>query len=475
MVEAAKKLKERFEGEKIYFCDSISGSRINFEPHSVSLCHEATLRNRPKEVLCVSDISDFSVDKFYEHIYHLLELFQDEGFPCRKCPLCKLGEFHFAPISFAVVGLSHSCNSNCIYCDVRVGGENEGYEIAPLIKAFAQDNLISPEVLFNWGGGEPTSHVGFEDAVRVIADNGYRQRIHTNAILFSQAAHHALQAGNAILFVSVDSGTEPVFRRVKGHCGYSAVWKNVAEYVSCSLDNVFVKFNVMNYNSDEREIDAFLEQCLAAKVRNVVVSAEISSYCTASNAGPFYFTEKEFQAAHYLHSRARQMGFNVLVAKFAFQVRGEYDKDGNLKLPSSYFDNIDHEALCRNIRVEAFPTVESVLEHLSSEGVVIFCGEGWGTLAYRAFKKAGKDCICIDSGEKYIGTIIDDCVVGSAREFLATCDADKTYQIIVAGANVQEIVSQINHSDINARLFWAAGAAYRKYLGRKQISESMAD
>ncbi|MBR3624207.1 MAG: hypothetical protein IKN43_12765 [Selenomonadaceae bacterium] len=152
MLKAVQKLIDKFENKQIYFCDSVSGSRINFEPNGVSLCHEATLRIKPKEVSFVSDISDFSVEKFYEHIYRLLELFQDESFPCRKCPLCSLREYRFMPISFAVVGLSHSCNSDCIYCDVRVGGKNDGYDIAPWIKEFSENNLISRSVLFDWGG-----------------------------------------------------------------------------------------------------------------------------------------------------------------------------------------------------------------------------------------------------------------------------------------------------------------------------------
>ncbi|MBR3624206.1 MAG: hypothetical protein IKN43_12760, partial [Selenomonadaceae bacterium] len=250
------------------------------------------------------------------------------------------------------------------------------------------------------GGGEPTSHLGFEEAVKAISDNGYRQRIHTNGILFSKATYNALESGDAIVFVSVDSGTKKTFMRIKGHDKYDSVWRNIAKYVDCSPDNVFVKFNVMNYNSDEKEIDVFLDKCRNLNVKNIVVSAEITSYCRELNAGPFYFTEKEFNAAHYLYNKAKETKFNVYVAKFAFQVRGEYDEAGNLMLPKNYYDNIDHEAIVANIKIEAFPTVDFLLGTMSEKEIVIFCGNGWGTLAYRAFNKAGMSCVLIDSDDK---------------------------------------------------------------------------
>ena len=48
------------------------------------------------------------------------------------------------------------------------------------------------------------------------------------------------------------------------------------------------------------------------KGENIIIDGEVTSYQPNKNAGPFYYTYKEFKAMHYLHDEAERLGFNVI-------------------------------------------------------------------------------------------------------------------------------------------------------------------
>lgn len=108
------------------------------------------------------------------------------------------------------------------------------------------------------GGGEPTLNPYFEEAVDWISLHVYRQRINTNGIIYSYATEKAIAKGKASLRLSIDAGTYECFNRVKGHIKYQEVWDNIEKYRKSSAE-VYIKYNICNYNSDLYEIDAFLK------------------------------------------------------------------------------------------------------------------------------------------------------------------------------------------------------------------------
>ena len=54
---------------------------------------------------------------------------------------------------------------------------------------------------------------------------------------------------------------------------------------------------------------------------------------------------------HYLFERANQNGFHVEISDYAFSYRAEYDQNGNLMLPSVFYDNIDRDIISNDIFV----------------------------------------------------------------------------------------------------------------------------
>ncbi len=326
------------------------------------------------EVINLSDYDGFDVAKYYQKTGELLRLFQNEDFPCVHCPLCVKEEFHLNRISWVTINTSDYCNSCCIYCRTHFGQKGNAYDPLPIIRAFDEEALFDEKCLFDWGGGEPTQNPFFAKTVEYLMNRGFYQRINTNAIEFSQATYDALKQGNANLRISIDSGSGKCFERVKGHQYYDETWENLRKYCSVS-SNIDVKYNVLNLNSDTEEIDIFLDKCKSAGVRNVHIDAEIRSYQPLKNAGPFYFTIKEFEAAHYLESRGKQLGFNIVISPYAFSSRAEYD-GGKLALPSRYFDNIDHEVLSRGIMLTAYANIETFRKEILTDCQYLIVGKG---------------------------------------------------------------------------------------------------
>lgn len=349
-----------YEGKKVYNCKMHIGQRINYDFNGISFCHEMAIGNKPAEVSRISSFEAFSVENYYVKMKELIGLFQNPDYPCRKCPMCIQEEFHFQPITWVTINTSAYCNSSCVYCMSHFGKKGDGYDPTQSIMEFQELGLFDKDCLFDWGGGEPTQNPFFEKTVSMLVDLGYHQRINTNGIEFSNATYNALKQGKANLRMSLDSGSKECFIRVKGHEKYEEVWGNLEKYASVS-DDIDIKYNIFNQNSELEEIDLFLEKCKKIGIKNIHIDGEVSSYQPVINAGPFYFTKKEFDAAHYMEEKAISMGFAVTISPYAFRARAEY-KNGKLALPSVFYDNLDHETLKNQIYLTRVASVTNLLD-----------------------------------------------------------------------------------------------------------------
>lgn len=298
----------------------------------------------------------------------------------------------------------------------------------------------------DWRGGEPTTGRYFEDCVNWIRNHKYRQRINTNAIIYSKAIAEALESKTGEVRISVDSGTSDGFYRMKGHKLYDMVWENIGRY--CALGReVYIKYNVCNYNSDLNEIDAFLTSCREHGVIHIIVDAEVNSYQPVCNAGRFYFTEKELEAARYLYEQARKMGFESEVSPYAFTVREERDIDGKLVIPKTYYDNIDHDVLCNNIYVRTFASVMQMLESIknSPDREIIVWGAGrYGKLIKNILNMNQIEISCFaDADVTKQGGILGERVISTEELF----GMDKQTIVLLAGTHWKEMLRKINQAN----------------------------
>lgn len=299
------------DNKQIFGCDFF-GTRLNLNPTTFSLCHEAQAGDR-----ILGKIEELTPETYENSISELIEANKDENAPCHNCSKGKTCTFIKRKLVFVTVCPIEICNSRCIYCTGYMGKKE--YNPIPILEAFHQKNMFESDCLFDWGGGEPTLNHWFEETVEWIYQHRYKQRINTNAILFSNTAYNALKDNKASIRISVDSGSATGFEIMKGTGQYDNVWGNIKKYCEAG-DEVYIKYNICNYNSDVEEIESFIRQCELAGVKNLIIDAEISAYQPQKNAGPFYFTVKEWEAAHYLKGIAERKGFKFISAHMHIQL-----------------------------------------------------------------------------------------------------------------------------------------------------------
>ncbi len=461
-----EKIKEDFEGKEIYICDisGTDGKRINFDQGNVSLCHEHVAW-KPQEVCSIASWDTISSEVYYQHIYDLMHKMQQPDFPCQRCEACKKEVFHFTPIPHVILGLSFYCNSRCIYCAGHTDEYGEDHDIVPVLKRCDAEGMFSQDAHFDWGGGEPTQHPHYEDAVRYLMESGYRQRVNTNAIVLSDVTLDMLRRNLGTVRITPDAGTPAVFRRMKGNDSFHTVWENIEKYCAVNRDAVEIKYNICNYNSDTEELEAFLSRCKRAGVHHISVEGEADSYQKEKNAGPFYFTKKEFDAAHYLYNRAKELGFSVTVSEYAFLWHAEYDENHFLQLPSKYRNNIDADCFSHGKYVEIFPTMDMMLAAIEELAYpVVVCGAGEnGRKAARILQSKDIPFVVIDNDTTKENMEIDGVRVQSAGKYLRETHVPSVY--LLTPYDVQPaMVKQLNDANVEGKLYYVNFAAYNHYI-----------
>lgn len=451
---------ERYLGQylnkEIWACDFYA-TRINLQDPYLSLCHDCYVGNKRIGVL-----DNYSPEKYYRSIAEIInENEMNINSHCRNCEKCKKQIFKYKKLNWITINTSSYCNSSCIYCQGHYASKYDGHEVLSVIKQFHEQNLYDEECLFDWGGGEPTLNPIFDETAQWLSENGYRQRVNTNGIIYSEQVENILKTGLANIRLSLDSGSADCFKKVKGHDGYEQVWENIAKYRQAS-PKVFLKYNVFNYNSDLSEIDIFLNQCKKVDVHNIIIDSEVKSYQPRRNAGPFYYTKKEFDAMHYLFERANQNGFHVEISDYAFSYRAEYDQNGNLMLPSVFYDNIDRDIISNDIFVTTEPSVSALINSLrNTDKKIIIRGYGKvGRVLYEILcKNKIKISYIVDKSQKGVPGV-DELSIDEYLKENASC------KVILASAKYwKDFLKEINEFDKkNFEPVYMPEAYYYKYI-----------
>ena len=219
---------------------------------------------------------------YTKHIQTVFKVLQDGSPLCVGCPHLldldtdessadlKLG------IRFRTVSMNqhrHLCNCRCVYCTLWQKPA-QSYAILPALKSLWQQQVLSKDCFFSWGGGEPGILREFEEASRWILSRGFQQYIHTNALRYSPAIADILASGKGGVNISLDSANPAIYKAVKGVDGFTRVTENLRRYVDVAADSgaVHVKYIIFALNNDLDAIDAFFGLCRDLGVTNVQFS-----------------------------------------------------------------------------------------------------------------------------------------------------------------------------------------------------------
>ncbi|SBW03878.1 putative metallo cofactor biosynthesis protein [uncultured delta proteobacterium] len=170
------------------------------------------------------------------------------------------------------------CNAKCVYCDFWKES-HPVYPVAPVVHALMDSAYVSPQCVFNWGGGEAVLLPDFAQTCAAIQERGYPQEVITNSIRYSPAVAHMLADGMGIVRTSLNCSSADLFIKIMGVDKFDAVIENVKRYLDAAKtrDSVEVKYIILEENNAFAEIDAFLELCARIGVTKMGFSFELEA------------------------------------------------------------------------------------------------------------------------------------------------------------------------------------------------------
>ncbi|GAB7025874.1 hypothetical protein JCM15764A_11220 [Geotalea toluenoxydans] len=182
-------------------------------------------------------------------------------------------------IDHLVINDWQECHLRCVYCvDENYNFQLRRHDLRAIIKEIIDFRYLNPSGTVHWGGGEVTLYGAFPFVAEYLMGCGIHQFINTNAIKYSQLIALGASSGVIDLQVSVDAGSRAVYERIKGRDFFDTVWDNLSHYAQTGP--ITVKYIVMDDNASQSELDGFVECCIRAGIRRIMVVPENRQFCS---------------------------------------------------------------------------------------------------------------------------------------------------------------------------------------------------
>lgn len=189
------------------------------------------------------------------------------------------------------------CNEHCVYCWLNDADRphQKQYNVFPAIKDMADKGFLRKGGHITIAGGEPSVAPEFDDLIQLFLDNDLSSiRVLTNATKYSDVVKRGIELGKVNIVVSVDSGTQDTFIKVKRYDFYDKVWENVRKYASVqpNSDRVKTKFILIpNVNDSKDEIDAWIRKSIESGVKHLAFDVEMMWYNENKDNIPQYILD----------------------------------------------------------------------------------------------------------------------------------------------------------------------------------------
>ncbi len=312
--QCADQLDREFGGKTLAHCGLLNGQQFAVTPGVLRACGSATHMTGPPAI-CEYRQPDVFPDEFLHGLASVIRANQATDGPCVGCRNLVSVRMprRFVPPHFASISLHDfsGCNSRCVYC-----AGSEYFLPVDYVASFDHEvlfsNLFSSRLIksrstrIDWGGGEPTLVETFDKTVAFLVANRIAETINTSGIRFSPQVERALQRRLATVRISVDSGTDKTFATVKRNPHCDDVWQTVTRYAATG-GRLVVKYILFSMNSDIAEVEAFVQRCRKAGVKEICISVDTRSVWDQS-PNSTRISDQELRAAATLFRLARDAG-----------------------------------------------------------------------------------------------------------------------------------------------------------------------
>ena len=210
---------------------------------------------------------------------------------CKDCYMLKIDEEENIDKPYSKeldrIYISHwlHCNCGCIYCCngnitglkiTPVKQKSEYYDLFPTIKRLCNEGYIGKNTQIHTIGGEPAVLEEFEDIMNYLsAFSTEKVTFLTSGIDFSETMYNFLQKGNADMYISLDCGSDYIFKKIKRVDAFCKVINNIKKYVSANPNDkhsVCLKYILIEgLNDSIEEINKFIAIAKSAGVKKILL------------------------------------------------------------------------------------------------------------------------------------------------------------------------------------------------------------
>lgn len=223
------------------------------------------------------------VDKIFQKKQEMIAQFRKGDIPhcCAQCPCLVKKDWGEPPRQIRSVTLNHFmfCNLKCGHCGYLEGArsgrlvDTDHNQVLSIIRELNQRHVLSDDVSFDVGGGEPSVSDGLLEIVSHILQIRKRVHINSNGARFVDLIAAGINQGLLSLTLTPDAGTRETYVAVKGQDNFLKTWRNIAKYVSSCNGNVVVKFILQEANVGD--IENMITKSVEAGVRKISLSLDL--------------------------------------------------------------------------------------------------------------------------------------------------------------------------------------------------------
>ncbi len=269
-----------------------------------------------------------------EHYLNQIEKTLPECEGCLYLREQEVGEYE-KYISWIMFNQSKLCNSNCIYCGDNYFYNSKFYDTYPIVQKLIEKKYFKKGGLVIFQGGEPTLMEHFGEILNVFVENDAEIKINTSAIKFSKEICTAMENGNTLVCISLDSPDKDVYKSVKLTDKFDTVIKSIKKYASCQTEKSIlkIKYLLIPGKNDKIEfIDNFFDKMREIGVKNIVADIEMQ-YIQKNGANGI--SPHILYLLKYMKKKANYDDFNFEYFSFAQCLL----KESNIEIDENLFDD----------------------------------------------------------------------------------------------------------------------------------------
>ncbi len=269
-----------------YSCDWLEHGLVFF-PSKLTMCC-FTGKGENSHTLIQDNFygDDFNIDRINK-IREKFRYFHKKGkihVNCLNCPNLKLEAWDERNYIDSLY-ISHwtDCNNKCSYCFIAQNPDKfskKHYSVINIIKKLVKDGVLKRNSKILFGGGEPALLDEFPDIINFLLGEGFQNiRVHSSGIKYIKELEQGLKEGKIHLTISVDSGSDETYKKIKNTDLYSVVRDNIKKYAQNKMPNneanVSAKYIIIpNVNDSKEELEKWLLANLEAGLNYTILDIE---------------------------------------------------------------------------------------------------------------------------------------------------------------------------------------------------------